>query len=111
MKSEIVLKNVFLENEDVIAIPRKLTELITFFQDKVDEIDPEFHDSITIGFESTDDGYGFHSCAYEIKYSLPETDEETKLRIENEDERKLIDRTQKLMQYNKLQKELGLGDK
>jgi len=111
MKSKIVLNSLILEKESTEALPRNLVEMIAYLQHKVDEIDSDFQNSMTIDFENEDDGYMAYGCAYEINYSRPETDEETKFRIQREAARKGIDRTQKLIQYNKLQKELGLGDK
>jgi uncharacterized protein Usg len=99
-----------LKDGSCYNIPEKAHEFMAFWQSELDKIPSEFMDSAIIEFEFDSDGYGcgYSTTSIDITYKMPESDIDIQVREQRESQCYQRNVDQKLMQYERLKKELNL---
>jgi uncharacterized protein Usg len=97
-----------LKDGSSFCIPEKADEFMAFWQSELDKIPEEFMDSARIEIENESDGYGYSTTSIDITYEMPESDIDIEVREQQESQCYQRNVDQKLMQYERLKKELNL---
>ena len=109
MTNEMILKTVYIiQGLDTFGVPEKGSEFMAFWQSQLDKIPKEFMDSALIEIDSESDGYGGSSVDMQVSYKRPESDREIEVREQKESQSYQRNVDQKLLQYERLKKELNL---
>ena len=97
-----------LKDGSSFNIPEKADEFMAFWQSELDKIPEEFMDSARIQIENESDGYGDSNTSIDITYIMPESDIDAEVREQKESQSYQRNVDQKLLQYERLKKELNL---
>jgi hypothetical protein len=97
-----------LKDGSSFNIPEKADEFMAFWQSELDKIPEEFMDSARIQIENESDRFGYSNISIDITYIMPESDIDAEIREQKELRCDQINANQKLMQYERLKKELNL---